>query len=90
MLDSLYERQTPLQLEIPGSVAVIGVGGVGYWVAKDLALSGVPKLYLFDPDTVEIHNLNRLDMTPDAVGKAKVQVMEAIIRSIRPLCSVGI
>ena len=42
------------------SVAVVGVGGVGSVTAEMLVRCGVGKLILFDYDTVELANMNRL------------------------------
>ena len=40
-------------------VAVVGIGGVGSWVAEALARSGVGEISLFDLDDVCISNSNR-------------------------------
>lgn len=57
-------------------VVVIGIGGVGSWVAEALARSGVGELTLIDEDQIAESNINRqvhaLDST---VGAAKVSVM---------------
>lgn len=55
----LYNRQSSLNLNIPQKVLVIGAGGIGSWVALNMALIGVPNLYIIDYDTIEEHNLNR-------------------------------
>ena len=55
----LYNRQTALNLSIPEKVCIVGVGGIGSWVALNMGLIGVKKLYLIDYDTIEEHNLNR-------------------------------
>lgn len=41
------------------SAIVVGLGGIGNWVALDLALVGMGTLILFDDDIVEVSNLNR-------------------------------
>ncbi len=40
-------------------VLIIGVGGVGSWIALGLAQSGINNFILCDPDVVKPHNLNR-------------------------------
>lgn len=58
------------------TVAVVGTGGLGFILAKQLARLGVHKLVLIDPDHVERSNLNRL--TGAAiwdVGRPKVTVL---------------
>lgn len=75
----LYERQRRLGLILPDSVAIIGVGGVGAWVALDLALTGVPELMLIDDDIVEKHNLNRTPFRIQDISTNKVTSMAEII-----------
>ena len=54
LMTDIYNRQQSLNLQIPESVSVIGVGGVGSWVALNLALVGVKKLILYDPDIIAV------------------------------------
>ena len=42
------------------SVLIVGLGGVGSVAAEMLTRCGIGKLLLFDYDTVEIANMNRL------------------------------
>lgn len=70
-------------------VIVIGLGGVGSYVAEGLARSGVGRLTLVDFDEVCITNFNRqLHAVEGSVGKAKASLMEARVRSINPQCDV--
>ena len=70
-------------------VAVVGIGGVGSWVAEALARSGVGELSLFDLDDVCISNSNRqLHALAGAIGRPKVEVMAERIRAINPDCVV--
>lgn len=80
----MYIRQKKLGLAVPKAATIIGCGGVGTWVGIDLALSGVEKLCLFDDDTLEYHNLNRLPYKPDDVGKPKVDILKDFILDRRP------
>ena len=84
----LYDRQIDLNLFIPSHVAVVGCGGVGSWVAIFCAMSGVPALYLYDPDVVEESNRNRLPFCIGTIGRPKVDVVADFIRGIRPDCKV--
>lgn len=84
----LYERQRQFELYTSRSVTVVGCGGVGYWVAKFLAMSGMDKIYLFDPDTIEEHNLNRLDVPERFIGRNKADVTKLAVKTVRPMCSV--
>jgi molybdopterin/thiamine biosynthesis adenylyltransferase len=85
---SLYKRQEKLELNVDQSAAVVGCGGIGYWVAKFLAMSGVDRLWLFDNDIIEQHNLNRLDLPEETIGKNKADITKIAINSIRPECTV--
>ena len=70
-------------------VAVVGIGGVGSWVAEALARTGVGELSLFDLDDVCITNTNRqVHALQGAVGRAKVEVMAERIHAINPACRV--
>jgi len=78
-MDELYNRQASLRLKIPKSACVIGCGGVGSWVAINLALTGVKKLVLVDHDKIEYHNLNRIPFTVSQVGIEKVNALLSFI-----------
>lgn len=88
MTNPLYDRQKKLDLQTDMSITVVGVGGVGFWVAKFAAMSGIEEIHLFDDDTIEYHNLNRLDIPDKFLGRNKADVGQIIIRSIRPDCNV--
>lgn len=79
----IYDRQRRLELHVPRRASVIGIGGIGTWVALFAAMSGVRELELSDPDTVDATNLNRLPYTPDDVGKRKTDVAMALIKRLR-------
>ena len=70
-------------------VAVIGIGGVGSWVAEALARSAVGTLTLIDLDNIAESNTNRQIHALDGnYGKAKVTAMAERIRLIDPACEV--
>lgn len=83
MTDELYTRQQELNLNPPHTVTVIGVGGVGSWVALDLALAGVQKLYLVDPDEIERHNLNRTPFKESQIEMDKPSAVTELISERR-------
>jgi tRNA A37 threonylcarbamoyladenosine dehydratase len=87
-MEEIYKRQEALKINSSQSLCIVGCGGVGYWVAKYAAMSGITTLYLYDDDTFEEHNLNRIDLPIDVIGKNKAQVTKAIINEIRPLATV--
>jgi hypothetical protein len=85
---NLYNRQSTLNLNIPTTAAVIGVGGVGSWVALDLAMVGVRELYLYDFDIIEDSNLNRTPFKTTQIGMTKVAAMVELIKERRANCTV--
>jgi tRNA threonylcarbamoyladenosine dehydratase len=70
-------------------VAVVGIGGVGSWVAEALARSGVGHITLIDFDQVAESNINRqIQAVQASVGQAKVDAMRDRILSFFPECQV--
>ncbi len=65
------------------AVAIVGIGGVGGYVAESLARSGVGKLILVDYDVVDETNINRqIIALHSTIGKEKVSLMEERIHDI--------
>ncbi len=84
----LYGDQGLLKLS-RAHVCVIGIGGVGSWVAESLARSAVGTISLIDLDVVSESNINRqLVATSDAIGRDKVLVMRDRIAQINADCTV--
>jgi len=69
--------------------AVVGLGGVGSWVAEALARCGVAELVLIDLDHVAESNVHRQvqALTP-TLGQAKAQALAERIALIHPGCRV--
>ncbi|MBK1833510.1 tRNA threonylcarbamoyladenosine dehydratase [Roseibacillus ishigakijimensis] len=66
-------------------VALIGIGGVGCWVAEALARSGIGTLTLVDLDDLCVTNTNRqLHATSETIGQSKALVMAERLRAINP------
>lgn len=83
MDNNILARQEPLQLSVPESVAIVGCGGVGSWIAYFLALAGVKELWLFDGDKVEEHNLNRILLPISSIGKQKSTALKESLGQFR-------
>jgi molybdopterin/thiamine biosynthesis adenylyltransferase len=82
---SLLERQELIQgIDNDIKVLIVGCGGIGFHVAKLLAMSGVTEIVAFDPDTLEESNLNRLDLTFESIGKNKADIVKETVKSLRP------
>jgi molybdopterin/thiamine biosynthesis adenylyltransferase len=65
------------------SAIVVGLGGIGNWVALDLALVGMGTLVLFDNDIIEASNLNRTLFKLSHIGKPKVKAVKELISERR-------
>jgi molybdopterin/thiamine biosynthesis adenylyltransferase len=74
------------QPRLTGATAVVlGVGALGNEVAKNLALAGVGRLVLCDPDVVEVGNLSRAALfAPGDVGRPKVAAAADGLRRLAP------
>jgi len=70
-------------------LCVVGIGGVGSWVAEALARTGVGTITLIDLDNVAESNVNRqIHALSDTLGKAKVDAMAERISGINPECKI--
>ncbi len=84
----LYGREGLRRLR-SAHVLVVGLGGVGSWVAEALARTGIGALTLVDLDEVCVSNVNRqLPALDGQIGRAKVDVMAERARAIGPECRV--
>ena len=89
--DARHARQIPLlgtstqEAFSKARIAVVGLGGLGSFVALELAYLGVGHLTLIDPDRVELSNLNRLiGAGPADTGRHKVDVFRELIERVAP------
>ena len=82
------------QLRLPGwnqkalkdsIVLIVGVGGLGTEIAKNLAMAGVGTIHLIDLDIIEYSNLNRQILFSDAdEGEPKAKVAARALEKINP------
>jgi molybdopterin/thiamine biosynthesis adenylyltransferase len=78
-------RFSPQQLLKRSTVVVLGVGGLGSYVALHLVALGVGRLHLVDFDRVEESNLNRQVLFTEAdLGRSKVGVAARRLREVNP------
>lgn len=66
------------------SVAIVGIGGVGSVAAEMLTRCGIGRLLLYDYDTVELANMNRLFFRPEQVGMTKTDAAIQTLAEINP------
>ena len=78
-----------MEIIINANVMVVGIGGVGGYVAECLARTGIEKLTLVDFDIVSVTNINRQIIALNStLGESKVEVMKKRILDINPNCKV--
>ncbi len=63
---------------------VVGVGAIGRQVALQLAALGIPRLTLFDDDTVQVENLAPQGYWPEDLGQTKVLATQTLCARINP------
>jgi tRNA threonylcarbamoyladenosine dehydratase len=98
-LNKLYSpqsNQSPQSLDVleilkNKKICIIGVGGVGSWVAEFLARSAIGSITLIDFDNISLSNANRqVHACDENYGKSKVQAMKQRIYSINKQCKVNV
>jgi len=83
-IERLYGQGSVTRL-LQCHVAVVGLGGVGSWVAEALARSGIGALTLIDADDICVSNTNRqLPALEGNYGRNKAEVMAERVRAINP------
>lgn len=84
----LYGEQGLAQFQA-AHVCVVGVGGVGSWVAEAFARSAIGTITLIDLDNVAESNINRqIQALTSTLGQAKVGALAERIAQINPFCKV--
>ncbi len=85
---SKYDRQERLliwnqKIIEKSTILVVGVGGTGSEVCKNLALMGIGHLILVDSDTIEFSNLNRqMLFREEDIGKLKAEITKLRLKEL--------
>lgn len=83
--------QTQLEQLSRAHFCVIGIGGVGSWVAESIARTGVGEITLIDLDDLCVTNTNRqVHALKNTIGVSKVDAMAERILAINPSCKVNL
>lgn len=87
LYESIRDRQENISINDIGTAVVIGLGGIGSWVALDLALASnaIENLILIDDDKVELTNLNRTPFRLCDVSSYKVDAIKYLILERRAI-----
>ena len=70
-------------------VCVVGIGGVGSWVAESLVRHGVGAITLIDMDHIAESNINRqIHAVESTLGASKIDAMRNRVLSINPKANI--
>lgn len=72
-------------------VLIMGIGGIGNFMATSLTATGVGKITLVDFDVVEETNLNRQVLfSESSIGKSKVHIAAKRLKELNSQCEINV
>eukprot|EP00967_Tisochrysis_lutea_P073649 scaffold98683_cov33-Tisochrysis_lutea.AAC.2 len=66
------------------SIAVVGIGGVGVGVVEMLTRCGIGKIVVYDDDTIELANMNKMFYRPEQAGWNKTMACRHYCSELNP------
>lgn len=66
------------------SIAVVGIGGVGVGVVEMLTRCGIGKIIVYDDDTIELANMNKMFYRPEQAGWNKTMACRHYCSELNP------
>ncbi|XP_037039128.1 SUMO-activating enzyme subunit 2-like [Bradysia coprophila] len=83
-IDRVFEENLQKKI-VDSKILVVGAGGIGCEVLKNLVLSGFAKIEIIDSGTIDVSNLNlQILFQKEHVGKSKAEVARGSALSFNP------
>jgi tRNA A37 threonylcarbamoyladenosine dehydratase len=70
--------------QVDGAIHIIGIGAMGSRVAELLVRLGIPKIHIWDMDTVEDKNIANQVYLHSHIGMKKTDALELLLKDINP------